>query len=121
MEQAMSQSPVYYSHGSNVGAVTPVRPPSLEDRLDHLRRQCDRLSKVRGSIAQIADRIELLQPEENQSGCASPPASDLNAKFGETIGWISANLDEIENLVRRIENSLFSGEGQQTGYINKVG
>lgn len=116
----MSQSPVYYGNGSNLGAVSPVRPPSLEDRLEHLRRQCERLQQVRVNLELIADRIEL-QPEQGQNGCASPPASDLNAKFGETIGWVSVNLDEIENLVRRIDNSLFSDEVQQTGYINKAG
>jgi hypothetical protein len=85
----------------------PARPPSLEERYEHLCRGCDRLMKLRARLSVLSDRISI-EPEAQEKGCATPQPSDLSGKFGDAIQTVHNNLDEIERLANRIDNALFS-------------
>jgi hypothetical protein len=80
--------------------------PSLEQRLDHLQRGVERLSKARHMLEVIADLISL-DASPPPAGCASPQSSDLSSRFGETISYVHENVDSIDRLLTRIENALF--------------
>lgn len=95
-----------------LGQINVARPPSLEARLEYLRRGVERLSNIRRRLIGIADRIEI-RPEASQSGAATPSPSDLCGKFGEVIGFAHANLDEMEMIVTRIEHGLFEQDSAQ--------
>lgn len=104
----MDQSANYARSPSLAGAgqMARVSPPSLEQRLDFLQRGVERASKLRYAPASITDRISL-EPESASPGSASPPSADLSSRFGETIGYLHANLDDIERTVQRLEAALF--------------
>lgn len=90
------------------GAPTPVRGPSLEERLLHLQRGVERLCKLRSGLEQIADRI-CLAPEVADNRCGVAPApSDLTGRFGDTINDVHNQLDALERLAERVYFGLFS-------------
>ena len=96
---------------SALGQINMVRPPSLEQKLDYLQRGVERLSNIRRRLFEIAERVES-RPPVPETGSATPTPSDLNGRFGQVIGFAHANLDEMETLVSRIEDSLFDQKAQ---------
>lgn len=80
--------------------------PSLEDRHEHLQRAVERLCRLRGSVEAIAERLNGITNEPSGGIAPSPP--DLSGRFGETIGHVHNNLDQLEYLVERIYGAMFN-------------
>jgi hypothetical protein len=87
-----------------------TRPPSLEQRLDYLRRALERLQKVRAHLGSIAERASVDPTGTGASHAAVPESTDLSGRFGDAIGYVHANLDEIERLCVRLEAALYDPE-----------
>ena len=104
---------------NNINA--PLRKPasiqpvsvSLEQRLQYLATNVERLMSVRRRLTCIAGDLTGEGPPESK-GEASPPASSLSGKIGEQLSYAAANLDEIEILVSRLENALFEPKAMAT-------
>jgi hypothetical protein len=107
----------YPTHSSGaLDRVPPApqgRPPSLEERLDHLQRGVERLCKLRSGLEVIADRISLVPEAPGTPGGIAPTPSDLSGRFGDTVNHLHNNLDTLERLAERIYFGLFSGKEAQ--------
>ena len=63
--------------------------------------------KIRQSLEIMADNLSSdPRTSDSAKGCP-PPATDLSGKFGDAIGYLHTNVDEIERLVHRMRNALF--------------
>ncbi len=89
-----------------LGQAVPV-VTSLEDRLEYLQRNVDRLSKIRSGLESIVERLSM-SPNNVGASPASPPSSDLTGRFGDAITYMANNLDEIERLSNRLNEALYS-------------
>jgi hypothetical protein len=89
------------------GLINAARPPSLEQRLDHLQRALERLMKLRSHLGNLAERASVDNRATDGSRPAAPPSTDLSGRFGDTIGFVHANLDELEALAQRLDSALF--------------
>lgn len=88
------------------GVIQTARPPSLEGRLEFLQRCVGRLSDVRRRIEKITADVSI-QPKEDSSETAQHPCCDLSSRFGESISYLHANIEQIERLVTSLDSALF--------------
>lgn len=93
---------------AGAGRIAPISPPSLEDRLTHLERGCERLLKIRNAVAAISSRIALDGPETGNGSAPRPNPTTLTERYGDAISFVHDSCDDLERTVTRLENLLFS-------------
>lgn len=88
---------------------TKLVATSLEQRLDHLHRAVERLGKLRNQLDGISDNLGASPEYGNQVGATPcpPPSTTLNGKFGDALSHVHTNIDAIEAIVTRIQETLF--------------
>lgn len=93
-----------------------TRPPSLEERLEHLRRGCERLARVRAELGHLTERLVRLPPlpaDPRPPGGPTPDPLDLSGKFGDAIGFVHTTADELELLVSQVRGALYDEKSTQ--------